>query len=377
MGDVGLLDYKEASEWIRCLYVNGYGRVCLALDDRDVLKIWSELELAAQANASGIMLSKLALASNSYELLKKSAEKISQALSKLSRDNEGFAHDVPESDDGGSKNIGPANSSSKRWIVHNEVLTAHRPGPARLGKFVLHCSSHYVLLMTPRTRIIPPPLICAHETHQFSDPEWCNLKEDESRVLLMPIGTSPVLEFSGTTAVLLRTGRAFEVLCYENIPLIITFLRPTAVGDTDLVSAALLPVTCITKELSNCSPLLKDWSKKVTEIPRLQAAVLDKATRAQRRPRFLLADTKMCSVALDPECGIPTTLPSPRIASKKRMTTAQKKSGQHRSAGPVSASDLIDREASVKGFEMDYDSDSLQAYSAEEDGLVLTDIDDM
>jgi hypothetical protein len=218
MGDVGLLDYEEASEWIRCLYVNGYGRVCLALDDRDVLKIWSELELAAQANASGIMLSKLALASNSYELLKKSAEKISQALSKLSRDNEGFAHDVPESDDGGSKNIGPANSSSKRWIVHNEVLTAHRPGPARLGKFVLHCSSHYVLLMTPRTRIIPPPLICAHETHQFSDPEWCNLKEDESRVLLMPIGTSPVLEFSGTTAVLLRTGRAFEVLCYENIP---------------------------------------------------------------------------------------------------------------------------------------------------------------
>jgi hypothetical protein len=85
----------------------------------------------------------------------------------------------------------------------------------------------------------------------------------------------------------------------------------------------------------------------------------------------------MCSVALDPECGIPTTLPSPRVASKKRMTTAQKKSGQHRSAGPVSASDLIDREASVKGFEMDYDSDSLQAYSAEEDGLVLTDIDDM
>jgi hypothetical protein len=310
-------------------------------------------------------------------LLKKYAEKISQVLSKLSRDNESFAHDVPESDDGGSKNIQPANSSSKRWIVHDEVLTAHRPDPARLGKFVLHCSSHYVLLMTPRTRIIPPPLIWAHETHQFSDPERCNLKEDESRVLLMPIGTSPVLEFSGTTAVLLRTGRAFEVLCYESIPLIITFLRPIAVGETDLASAALLLVTCITKELSNCSPLLKDWSKKVTEIPRLQAAVLDKATRVQRRPRFFLADTKMCSVALDPECGIPTTLPSPRIASKKRMTTAQKKSGQHRSAGPVSASDLIDRETSVKGFEMDYDSDSLQADSAEEDGLVLTDIDDM
>jgi hypothetical protein len=47
-------------------------------------------------------------------------------------------------------------------------------------------------------------------------------------MLLMPIGVSTVLEFSGAAAVLISPGRVSEVLCCESIPLVITLLSQSA-----------------------------------------------------------------------------------------------------------------------------------------------------
>jgi hypothetical protein len=57
-------------------------------------------------------------------------------------------------------------------------------------------------------------------------------------MLLMPIGVSTVLEFSGAAAVLISPGRVSEVLCCESIPLVITLLR--VVPAENCVSVCLL-----------------------------------------------------------------------------------------------------------------------------------------
>jgi hypothetical protein len=315
--DIGLLDYQDAAEWNESLDTKGFGRVCLPLQDRDVLKIWTELESLtpsevpiencgtnrSELGTSSIELLKLDHSSAVYETLKKSARALALALSQLACSNNILASSVPQSDDNSTVKYLAARSASHAWLVHDDLHLAHTPSSAKIGKFSLHCAHYYVLVMTPRTRIIPPPLLCVHETHEFSDPGWCNLKETEDHMLLMPIGVSPVLEFSGATAVLLSPRCVFEVLCCESIPLIITLLDIKTMPPPAFPLRILKQVCFVTKANPEYSLETKNWIRQVTESADLRNSVQIEATKYLRRKRFRLSDTKVCSFSIESTYG--------------------------------------------------------------------------
>jgi hypothetical protein len=74
------------------------------------------------------------------------------------------------------------------------------------------------------------------------------LKENENDMLLMPIGVSTVMEFSGATAVLISPGRVFEVLFCESILLVITLLSQSAIQAPTFPSKVLRNVFFVTKD---------------------------------------------------------------------------------------------------------------------------------
>jgi hypothetical protein len=142
-----------------------------------------------------------------------------------------------------------------------------------------------------------------HETHEFSDPGWCNLKETEDHMLLMPIGVSPVLEFSGATAVLLSPRCVFEVLCCESIPLIITLLDIKTMPPPAFPFRILKQVCFVTKANPEYSLETKNWIRQVTESADLRNSVQIEATKYLRRKRFRLSDTKVCSFSIESTYG--------------------------------------------------------------------------
>jgi hypothetical protein len=64
----------------------------------------------------------------------------------------------------------------------------------------------------------------------------------------------------GLTAVLLRPGRAFEMLCYESIPLICTLLHPIAVGDQGCSNIRKIRIRTRVREYSTNSSF-RNWPK--------------------------------------------------------------------------------------------------------------------
>jgi hypothetical protein len=143
------------------------------------------------------------------------------------------------------------------------------------------------------------------------------LKESENDMLLMPIGVSTVLEFSGEAAVLISPGRVSEVLCCESIPLVITLLSQSAGQAPAFPSKVLRNVFFVTNDNPEYSPNVKDWIRQITDIGDLSNAVRGEAEKLQQRKRFTLSDTKLCSVFVDPTYEIDTL---PNVSHATRAT---------------------------------------------------------